>query len=167
LITSANGGSTWTPAKVVSTRYGGPAFLPTIAVNPAGQVGLIWYDFRHDNPATAPLTTDIWFRTINANGSRISDEQHVSGPFNFAAAPDAGGRFVGDYQGMTTVGSTFQPFFAKTNCLVSCPANRTDIYSTSVTATPTASSLNSAVAFGAQPQAALAPVQSRRLAPTR
>jgi hypothetical protein len=133
IITSGNAGSTWTSPKVVSTRYGGPAFLPTIAVNPAGLVGLTWYDFRHDNPATPPLTTDVWFRTVNTTGGRISDEQHLSGPFNFAAAPDAGGRFVGDYQGLTAVGSNFHPFFATTNCLLNCPAHRTDIYTASVT----------------------------------
>jgi hypothetical protein len=42
LITSGNAGSTWTSPKVVSTRYGGSAFLPTIAVNAAGLVGLTW-----------------------------------------------------------------------------------------------------------------------------
>ena len=133
LVTSGDQGRTWTSPKVVSTRTGGPAFLPTIAVNPAGQLGLTWYDFRKDNPATAALTTDVWFRTVSTTGSHVSDEQHLSGSFNFAAAPDAGGRFVGDYQGMTTIGSRFHPFFAITNCLLSCPANRTDIFSIAVT----------------------------------
>lgn len=132
LITSGDGARTWTSPKVVSTRYGGPAFLPTIAVNSAGLVGLTWYDFRHDNPATTPLTTDVWFRTVNALGTRVGEEQHLTGPFNYNAAPDAGGRFLGDYEGMTTIGAGFHPFFAIANCLFSCPANPTDIYTVSI-----------------------------------
>ena len=135
LVTSRNAGRTWTSPKVLSTRYGGPAFLPTIAVNAAGRVGLSWYDFRHDNPATPSLTTDVWFRSVDPTGTHVGDEQHLAGPFNFAAAPNAGGRFVGDYQGMAAIGSTFHPFFAVTNCLTSCTTNRTDIYTTSVTPT--------------------------------
>jgi hypothetical protein len=151
LITSGNAGRTWTSPKVVSTRYGGPAFLPTIAVNTAGQVGLTWYDFRHDDPATPPLTTDVWFRTVNATGTQLSDEQHLSGPFNFAAAPDAGGRFVGDYEGLTAVGSRFHPFFAITNCQLSCPANRTDIYTAAVTPTATTRPSTDTVTPGQRP----------------
>jgi hypothetical protein len=135
LVTSGDAGRTWSSPKVVSTRYGGPAFLPTIAVNSAGLVGLTWYDFRHDNPATLPLSTDVWFRTVNASGTRVSDEQHLSGRFNYLAAPNAGGRFIGDYQGLTAVGSRFHPFFATVNCMLRCPANRTDIYAASVTPT--------------------------------
>ena len=141
LVTSGDSGRTWTSPTVVSTRTGGPAFLPTIAVSPAGLVGLTWYDFRHDDPTTKQLTTDVWFRSLNATGTRLSAEKHLSGPFNFAAAPDAGGRFLGDYQAMASIGSRFYPFFAITNCLVSCPANRTDIVTTAVSpAVPTGSS---------------------------
>jgi hypothetical protein len=135
LATSDDGGRSWSAPTVLSTRYGGPAFLPTIAVNSTGRVGLSWYDFRHDDPATAALTTQVWFRTVSATGSHVGPEQHLMGPFDFAAAPDAGGRFVGDYEGMTAVGSTFHPFNVITNCLTSCPANRTDVYTTSATAT--------------------------------
>ena len=54
-------------------------------------------------------------------GTQLSDEQHLSGPFNFAAAPDAGGRFVGDYEGLTAVGSRFHPFFAITKLPAQLP----------------------------------------------
>jgi hypothetical protein len=141
LVTSGDAGHTWSSPKVVSTRYGGPGFLPTIAVNSEGLAALTWYDFRHDNPATQPLTTDLWFRSVNQTGTRLGDEKHLAGPFNFNAAPDAGGRFLGDYEGITTVGSRFYPFFATTNCLATCPANPTDIYTTAITASsPTSGS---------------------------
>ena len=122
-----------------------------------GQLGLTWYDFRKDDPATAALTTDVWFRTVSATGSHISDEQHLSGPFNFAAAPDAGGRFVGDYQGMTSIGSRFQPFFAITNCLLSCPANRTDIFSIAVRPSADLKPSSQALPAASQNTARLAP----------
>jgi hypothetical protein len=162
LITSGDHGRTWTSPKVVSTRYGGPAFLPTIAVNSAGTVGLSWYDFRHDNPETVPLTTDVWFRTVSTVGTKVGVEQHLTGPFNFVAAPDAGGRFVGDYEGMAAVGSRFRPFYVVTNCLTSCPVNRTDVYTASVTArTPTKPS-SDIVVVGSAVDAARAPVTLRR-----
>jgi BNR repeat-like domain len=157
LVTSGNAGRTWTSPTVVSTRYGGQAFLPTIAVNTAGQVGLTWYDFRHDDPATPALTTDVWFRTVSGTGAQVSQEQHLSGPFNFRAAPDAGGRFVGDYQGMTSIGSRFYPFFAITNCLVSCPANRTDVVSTAVTPSAPTRPSGDALVEAPRPVAPLAP----------
>jgi hypothetical protein len=167
LVTSADGGRSWTSPTVVSARYGGPAFLPTITVSSAGQVGLTWYDFRHDDPATPLLTTDVWFRTVSATGTHLSDEQHLSGPFNFREAPDAGGRFVGDYQGMTSIGSRFLPFFATTNCLISCPSNRTDIFSTAVTPSATTRPSGSAPAAGPQSGARLAPQVSRPPVRTR
>jgi hypothetical protein len=169
LVTSGDGARTWTSPKVVSTRYGGPAFLPTIAVNSAGMAGLTWYDFRHDNPGTAPLTTDVWFRTVNATGTQVGDEQHLSGPFNFNAAPDAGGKFVGDYQAMTSIGSQFYPFFAVTNCLASCSANPTDIYTTAITATEPTRPSSQGTAAGGQSQTAPAPqvLRPRPLVPIR
>jgi hypothetical protein len=169
LITSGDGGQTWTSPKVVSTRYGGPAFLTTIAVNSAGRVGLTWYDFRNDDPTTTPLTTDVWFRTVNATITQIGDEQHLSGPFNFNAAPDAGGKFLGDYQGMTSIGSRFYPFFATTNCLVSCSENPTDIYTSEVTPTEPTMPSGNATVLGQQPQTVQAPlvIRSRPLVAIR
>ena len=38
-------------------------------------------------------------------------EAHVAGPFDLHQAPVAGGEFIGDYEGMTTNGTAFQPFF--------------------------------------------------------
>jgi hypothetical protein len=44
-------------------------------------------------------------------------------------APNAGGFFLGDYESMTMIGTSFLPFFVQTNCSdTSCIANRTDVY---------------------------------------
>jgi hypothetical protein len=52
------------------------------------------------------------------------------------AAPvsEGSGFFIGDYQGLTWVGSAFVPFFVKTNCgAAPCDQNRTDVYAAQVT----------------------------------
>ncbi len=160
LVTSGNAGRSWSAPTVVSTGTGGPAFLPTISVSTPGLAGLTWYDFRNDDPATAPLTTDVWFRTVDATGTKVSREKHLTGPFNFVAAPDAGGRFLGDYQGMATIGSRFHPFFAITNCRVSCASNRTDIVTSAVTPGVPAIPL----AIGAVPSRQIASAPARQAA---
>ena len=44
-------------------------------------------------------------------------------------APNAGGFFVGDYEALGVIGSSFLPFFVQTNCTDnSCTSNRTDVY---------------------------------------
>jgi hypothetical protein len=35
----------------------------------------------------------------------------TTGSFDVTTAPDAGGYFVGDYEGLTASGTTFDPFF--------------------------------------------------------
>ena len=37
----------------------------------------------------------------------------MGGPFDLEQAADARGYFVGDYEGMTTSGNVFQPFFVQ------------------------------------------------------
>ena len=41
-------------------------------------------------------------------------------------APFAGGFFVGDYEALTTIGTTFEPFFVQTND--ENKDNRTDVF---------------------------------------
>ncbi|GLU33058.1 hypothetical protein Busp01_29000 [Trinickia caryophylli] len=45
-------------------------------------------------------------------------------PFDMKFAPVAGGYFLGDYDGLDTRGTSFLPFFVKTN---SNTTNRTDV----------------------------------------
>lgn len=42
-------------------------------------------------------------------------DTHVAGPVNMLAAPFASGFFVGDYEGLTAVGASFDPFFVQVN----------------------------------------------------
>ena len=135
-ITSTDGGATWTQPVVVSNpNVTVSTILPTIAVGSNGVVGLFYYDFRNLSPTnTTTLPTDVWFRSAPRGGS-FGAESHVKGPFNFLAAPDAGGFFLGDYQGLAANGTSFLSAFGATNCANnSCSAttgasNPDDIYS--------------------------------------
>jgi hypothetical protein len=132
--TSTNGGADWTDPVVVSESPAGiSAFLPAIAVSSAGTVGLTYYDFRTlapDNTTTLP--TDIWFKSA-AGGVGAADrlaaasETHVTGPFNFLEAPNAGGYFLGDYEGLSWNGTNFLGVDDITTCNTSdCGTNPTD-----------------------------------------
>ncbi|HEY2595178.1 MAG TPA: exo-alpha-sialidase, partial [Chloroflexota bacterium] len=106
------------------------AFTPTVGVNSKGIVGVTYYDLRNlaaGNSTTLP--TDLWLKTSTAGGSSFGADAHVAGSFNLLVAPNAGGFFLGDYESMATIGTSFLPFFVQTNCSdTSCTTNRTDVY---------------------------------------
>jgi hypothetical protein len=132
LSTSTNGGQTWTAPAVISKVTGRPAFTPTVAVNSAGVVGVTYYDLRN-LPAgdTTTLPTDYWLTASTDHGTAFGDETHVAGPFDLLTAPRAGGFFVGDYEGLGTAGTTFDPFFVAANS--GNTSNRTDVFTNTVT----------------------------------
>lgn len=131
LSTSTNGGATWSAPVRVSTPTGKPAFTPTVSVNSTGVVGLTFYDFRNlqaGNKTTLP--TDYWFKSSTNGGASFGNEVHLAGPFDMLTAPNAGGFFVGDYEGIGIAGTTFHPFFVAANS--GNTSNRTDVFTTVV-----------------------------------
>ncbi|MBI3898926.1 MAG: exo-alpha-sialidase [Gammaproteobacteria bacterium] len=131
LSTSTNGGTTWSNPIRVNTATGRPAFTPSVHVSSQGVIGVSYYDFRSLATETTTLPTDYWLTTSSNGGVSFGNEAHIAGSFDMATAPDAGGFFVGDYEGLTTIGGAFLPFFVQTNS--GNTANRTDVYSTTVT----------------------------------
>jgi hypothetical protein len=115
---------------ISKTPAGIDAFIPTIAVNSAHTLGVSYYDFR-DNVPGGGATTDVWLTRCSSSCTSASSwsEVQIGGPFDLEQAPNARGLFVGDYEGMTTSGATFQPFFVQA---VSAPLNPTDAYFTTV-----------------------------------
>ena len=77
-------------------------------------------------------------------------ETHVSGSFDLDVAPISEGLFLGDYQGLGSIGENFVPFFVQTND--GNFANPTDVFaSLSVSAIPAAAAKAKAAApFGGQ-----------------
>lgn len=120
---STDGGLTWsTPARI----NGAPsvqAFIPTVHIRADGMIGVTYYDMRNNTSDPATLPTNYWL-AYSTDGLTWR-ETHVSGPFDLAVAPNAGGLFVGDYQGLASIGNVFVPFFGQTNA--GATGNRTDI----------------------------------------
>jgi hypothetical protein len=126
---SADGGLTWSAPAVISETTGAvDAFIPTVAVNSNHTVGVTYYDFRKNVPGGA-ATTDLWLTTCATSCANPASwtETHAAGPFDLGQAPNAGGEFIGDYMGMTTNGSVFEPFFIEA---VLAPADPTDAFFT-------------------------------------
>jgi hypothetical protein len=116
---STDGGATWSPPiKINQTPTNIPAgdqqaFTATLGVTANGTVGVTYYDLRDNTPAPG-LPTNAWLVRCSGNCSNAAswgNEAHVGGPFDLEQAADARGYFVGDYEGMTTSGNVFQPFF--------------------------------------------------------
>jgi len=119
---STDGGLSWSaPIVINQTPTNIPsgdrqAFTPTVKVAADGTVGVTYYDFRNNDTSVPGLTTDYWFVSCHsscATPANWGGERHVAGPFDEEQAADAGGYFLGDYEGMITNGSTFGPFFVQ------------------------------------------------------
>ena len=134
ISSSADGGLSWSDARRVSENKLTQAFTGSVEVDERGAIGVSYYDFTADDPAGGPLETDYWFTTARNADSRFSPRTQLTRrPFDMRTAPDAGGFFVGDYEGLATAGRLFHNVFvtARDGNL----NNRTDVFSTSLRAT--------------------------------
>jgi hypothetical protein len=139
IATSPRGGASWSAATPVNPQSSKSAFTAAIAVDDEGRVGVTYYDFRSLGTQTpsSVLPTDYWFARTSGPGVAFTSEQHLDGPFNMLAAPNARGYFTGDYEGLATSGDTFYPFYVKTNCRGDCrddgdDGGATDVFSTAI-----------------------------------
>ena len=119
LVSSADGGKTWSTPVQVNGDPAAVAFTPTINVRSDGVIAVTYYDLRNDKyPGT--VMTDCWM--VTSSDGKTFKEAHLSGPFdlNNAARAEFGphstlGLFLGDYQALASTGSQFLPLFAQTN----------------------------------------------------
>lgn len=129
---STDGGFTWSaPVKINLTPNNAAAFTPSVHVAADGTLGVTYYDFRNNTPAPG-LPTDYWLIHCHANCTNPANwsETRVAGPFDMETAPFAVGYFVGDYEGLTSVGNSFVPLFVQANS--GNTSNRTDVFATTV-----------------------------------
>jgi hypothetical protein len=129
LSKSTDEGRTWsTPVKVSKNPVGVDAFTPSVHVNAAGDVAVSYYDFRNDDgDSSNGVETDFWFEKSTNGGSTFSETRLTNASFDITTAPVAPasrGYFLGDYEGMSSSGSTFLNLYVVTTGDLS---NRTDV----------------------------------------
>ena len=118
---SSDAGLHWSaPIRIDQSPGDTPAFTPQVHVNSNGTIAVTYYDLEHAT-AAQPGLTDAFIVTCTAATSDCSKAASwaaggetrlsTSGSFNMTTAPFAEGYFVGDYEGLTATGTTFDPFF--------------------------------------------------------
>jgi hypothetical protein len=118
---SSDGGLTWSaPIQVNQTPINIPpvdrnAFIPSIAVASDGSIGVSYYDLRFNGPSPG-LLTDYWMVQYHPSVGKPATDPTAWGhevrltdtSFNLETALIPGGvYFLGDYEGLTTVGNDF------------------------------------------------------------
>ena len=125
---SLDGGLTWSDAiKVNLTPTDVPpgnqqAFTPSVHVAADGTIAVTYYDFRNNTDAESLLTdyflvhchpTDPATCTDSANWG--DEVQLTDSSFDMRLAPFANGFFTGDYEGLSSIGEAFTPFFSQSH----------------------------------------------------
>jgi hypothetical protein len=125
LSRSTDGGLTWSTPVRINRKLSVQAFEPNVHVRADGTIAVTYFDLSSNTTDATTLLTDYWIAQSTDGVSWRWDR--VSPAFNLSIAPNAGGLFVGDYQGLVSKGSLFVPFFVRTNA--GDFANRTDVFS--------------------------------------
>jgi hypothetical protein len=130
LVRSFDGGATWSAPVVVNGAPSAAAFTPIVAVAADGTVGVTYYDLRDTDLAdTRAFRSAAWLARSADRGATWSEEP-LGMSFDLRPATLAGTYFLGDYEGLTTSGATFVPFFVGTT---RDAADKTDVFVRPVT----------------------------------
>ena len=116
---SSDGGSTWSDPVPVNTTQSVQAFLPAVAVNDDGTVGVLYYDFRNDVLGDATLDTDVHLARFGSGLNFIDETRLTPSSFDLRQSVITGprGYFPGDYVGLDSAGDDFVAAFTVTNPL--------------------------------------------------
>ena len=123
LSKSTDAGLTWSPPTAANRDLQVAAFTPTLSVRADGLVGLMHFDLRPNTADASTLFAAAWLLTSQGGVAWV--ETPVWPQFDLAGAPQAGGFFLGDYQGLVSAGADFLPLLAMSSVDLN---NRTDIY---------------------------------------
>lgn len=151
---SQDGGRTWSTPVRISTHNDTQAFTPAIRVDDQGNLGVTYYDFRHDDPSTPALETDVWFTRSTDAGRTWSEERVTPSSFDMRTAPVARGYFTGDYEGLAALGTTFYTFSSESR-------GATDVYSSTVQAPFAPPTYTPSTTEGNQPASAFPVVKGK------
>jgi hypothetical protein len=152
---STDGGRTWSTPVRISTHNNTQAFTPAIRVDQHGNIGVTYYDFRNNDPATPALETDVWFTRSTDGGQTWSEERVTRTSFDMRKAPNASGLFVGDYEGLSALGTTFYPFWSESR------ADGTDIVAATLGAPFAPATYTPSTTEGDQPASAFPIVKGK------
>jgi BNR repeat-like domain len=122
LSLSTDGGKTWSSARQINGDATVAAFSPTVRFLPGGILAVTYYDLRDYEAGSTILSTDAWI-TESADGGGTWHELRMAGPFDLNTAPltdlnpgvSGTGLFLGDNQGLASVGSSALAFLAMTD----------------------------------------------------
>jgi hypothetical protein len=125
---SLDGGLTWSdPIKVNLTPTNLPpgnqqAFTPSVHVAADGTIAVTYYDFRNNTDAESLLTDYFLVHCHPADPGGCTDSdnwgdevQITDTSFDMRLAPFANGFFTGDYEGLSSIGDSFTPFFSQSH----------------------------------------------------
>ncbi len=119
-----------------------------------GNLGVTYYDFRHDDPSTPALETDVWFTRSTDAGRTWSEERVTPSSFDMRTAPVARGYFTGDYEGLAALGTTFYTFSSESR-------GATDVYASTVQAPFAPPTYTPSTTEGNQPASAFPVVKGK------
>jgi hypothetical protein len=119
---STDRGATWSPPTRVNASPA-QAFTPSVTFG-GGVLAVTYTDLRDDTGIATRLSAARFIATSTDGGATFT-EARLTDPFDLANAPDSGGFFLGDYEGLTTDGSAFYALFAVAN--TGDTNNRTDV----------------------------------------
>ncbi len=89
---------------------------------------MTYYDMRNPDGITTGLPTDYWLVVSTDHGANFTESRITPTSFDMSIAPNAGGLFLGDYEGLGVNATAFVSFFVQT---VSS-SNPTDVFTTSI-----------------------------------
>ncbi|HZD52032.1 MAG TPA: sialidase family protein [Woeseiaceae bacterium] len=121
---SIDGGLNWSEPVQVNGDPSVPAFLPTVSVAIDGTIAVSYYDLRANTSDPNTLPTE--YRLARSTDGIVWTDTSIAGPFDLRMAPNASGLFLGDYQALRAIGTSFMPLFVQTTGAGS--ANRTDVF---------------------------------------
>lgn len=157
LSRSIDGGLTWSGPQRVNADPSVQAMIGTVNARADGTIGVGYADMRNNTSDTNTLLVDHWLATTRDTAAWI-DRRVTTASFDLALAPVARGYFLGDYMGLVSSGTTFFPFYVRTNNDL---ANRNDVYITPM-AVPMASAESSINLRLADEPRAFSPTEEHR-----